>query len=124
MVGVANDKQRKLTMKTEKKAIVLKTVDEARAYLKKLSVKAAQVEKRLDKSIPEKDDIDLGNPNVDDPKQLEKEFKKFDKGMAKFNKQFDKAMSAFSAADELIAEYKRVIGQYPELRKEFKEVFE
>ena len=44
--------------------------------------------------------------------------------MAKFNKQFDKAMSAFSAADELIAEYKRVIGQYPELRKEFKEVFE
>ena len=40
-------------MKTEKKAIVLKTVDEARAYLKKLSVKAAQVEKRLGKSIPE-----------------------------------------------------------------------
>ena len=111
-------------MKTEKKAIVLKTVEEARAYLRKLSVKAKAVEKRLEKSVPEKDDIDLGNPNVDDPKQFEREMKKFDKGMEKFNKQFDKAMSAFGAADELIAEYKRVIGQYPELRKEFKEVFE
>ena len=111
-------------MKTEKKAIVLKTVDEARAYLKKLSVKAAQVEKRLDKSIPEKDDIDLGNPNVDDPKQFDREMRKFDKGMEKFNKQFDKAMSAFDAADKVLGEYRRVIGQYPELRDEFKEIFE
>ena len=43
-------------MKTEKKAIVLKTVEEARAYLKKLSVKAKAVEKRLEKSVPEKDE--------------------------------------------------------------------
>ena len=111
-------------MKTEKKAIVLKTVDEARAYLKKLSVKAAQVEKRLDKSIPEKDDIDLGNPNVDDPEQFEREMKKFDRGIEKFGRQFDKAMSAFDAADKVLGEYRRVIGQYPELRDEFKEVFE
>ena len=100
-------------MKTEKKAIVLKNTEEARAYLKKLSVKAKAVEKRLEKSIPEKDDIDLGNPNVDDPKQFDREMKKF-----------DKAMSAFDAADKVIGEYKRVIGLYPELRDEFKEVFE
>ena len=111
-------------MKTEKKAIVLKSIEEARAYLKKLSVKAKAVEKRLEKSIPEKDDIDLGNPNVDDPKQFDREMKKFDKGMEKFNKQFDKAMFAFDAADKVIGEYKRVIGLYPELRDEFKEVFE
>ena len=111
-------------MKTEKKAIVLKNTEEARAYLKKLSVKAKAVEKRLEKSIPEKDDIDLGNPNVDDPKQFDREMKKFDKGTEKFNKQFDKAMSAFDAADKVICEYKRVIGLYPELRDEFKEVFE
>ena len=111
-------------MKTEKKATVLKTVDEARAYLKKLSAKAKAVEKRLEKSIPENDDIDLGNPNVEDPDQFEKELAKFDKGMAKFDKQFDKAMAAFGAASEVIGEYKRVIGQYPQLRDEFKEIFE
>ena len=111
-------------MKTEKKAIVLKTVDDARAYLTKLSVKAKAVEKRLEKDVPNGDDIDLGNPNVDDPKQFEREMKKFDKGMAKFNKQFDKAMAAFEAASEVLEEYQRVIDQYPELRDEFKETFE
>ena len=111
-------------MKTEKKATVLKTVEEASAYLTKLSAKAKAVEKRLEKSIPENDDIDLGNPNVEDPDQFEKELAKFDKGMAKFDKQFDKAMAAFGAASEVIGEYKRVIGQYPQLRDEFKEIFE
>lgn len=111
-------------MKTEKKATVLKTVEEARAYLTKLSDKAKAVEKRLEKSIPESDDIDLGNPNVDDLEQFDKEMEKFDKGIEKFGRQFDKAMAAFGAASEVIGEYKRVIGQYPQLRDEFKEIFE
>jgi len=111
-------------MKTEKEAIVLKTVEEARVYLKKLSVKAKAVEKRLEKDVTNGDDIDLGNPNVDDPKQFEREMKKFDKGIEKFGRQFDKAMTAFDAAGKVIGEYRRVIGQYPELRDEFKEVFE
>ena len=111
-------------MKTEKKAIVLKTVDDARAYLTELSVKAKSVERRLEKDVPNGDDIDLGNPNVKDPEQFEKELAKFDKGMAKFNKQFDKAMAAFEAASEVLEEYQRVIDQYPELRDEFKETFE
>ena len=64
-------------MKTEKKAIVLKTVDDARAYLTKLSVKAKSAERRLEKDIPNGDDIDLGNPNVKDPEQFEKELAKF-----------------------------------------------
>ena len=111
-------------MKTEKKANVLKTADEARAYLTKLSVKAKAVEKRLEKDVPNGDDIDLGNPNVEDLDQFEKELAKFDKGMAKFDKQFDKAMAAFDAANEVLEDYQRVIEQYPELRDEFKETFE
>lgn len=111
-------------MKTAKKESVLKTVEEARAYLKKLSVKAKAAEKRLEKDVPNGDDIDLGNPNVDDPKQFDREMKKFDKGIEKFNRQFDAAMAAFDAASEVLSDYQRVIGQFPELRAEFKEIFE
>lgn len=111
-------------MKTQKKANVLKTVEEARAYLKKLSIKAKAAEKRLKKDIPNGDDIDLGNPNVDDPKQFDREMKKFDKGIEKFNRQFDTAMAALDAADKVLSDYRRVIKQFPELRGEFKEIFE
>ena len=111
-------------MKTEKKETVLKTVEDARAYLTKLSAKAKTVEKRLERSIPENEDIDFGNPNVDDPEQFDKEMVKFDKDVEKFSRQLDKAMAAFGAASEVIGEYKRVIGQYPQLRDEFKEIFE
>ena len=101
----------------------LNTIDGARAFLTSLAAKAKTLTEQMNEPLPELPKVPKA-PSADDVESFVKSMDALDAAISEASKTMEKSLCTLGEAGKLLSEYRRTIRRYPELRDEFKDVFE